>query len=207
MCIYTPILIYLHAVYTGTAHCQRPGLLLLLLLLLLLRSGGPLAGQFGPVPWLGHLRVGDDAAFMPMWRSQDSSQAHGRLSWTRPLLALLGSLTYFAHAARDNILFIATDDMRPELSPYGHRYMRTPNLQALADETGAFTFRRAYVQQALCAPSRTVILTGRRPDSSRVWAIGPYFRDTTLRHVVTLPQFFKQHGYRAIGHGKIFRAC
>jgi arylsulfatase A-like enzyme len=38
-----------------------------------------------------------------------------------------------------------------------------------------------YVQQALCAPSRTVMLTGRRPDRSRVWTIGPYFRDTTGR--------------------------
>ena len=36
-----------------------------------------------------------------------------------------------------------------------------------------FVFRRMYVQQALCAPSRTVLLTGRRPDTSHVWTIGP----------------------------------
>ena len=87
-------------------------------------------------------------------------------------------------------------------SPYGHDYMATPNFQRLADE--GFFFRRTYVQMALCAPSRTVLLTGRRPDTSRVWAIGPYFRETTGRNWTSLPQAFKQAGYRAIGHGKIF---
>ena len=49
--------------------------------------------------------------------------------------------------------------MRPEISPYGAKYMHTPNMQSLADD--GFVFRRMYVQQALCAPSRTVLLTGR----------------------------------------------
>lgn len=101
-----------------------------------------------------------------------------------------------------HILFLASDDMRPEMSPYGHGYMKTPSFQRLADD--GFTFRRSYVQQALCAPSRTVLLTGRRPDTSRVWTIGPYFRDTTGRNWTTLPQFFKEHSWRSIGHGKIF---
>lgn len=69
------------------------------------------------------------------------------------------------------MLFIAADDMRPEISPYGHKYMHTPNMQSLADD--GYTFRRMYVQQALCSPSRTVMLTGRRPDRSHVWTIGP----------------------------------
>ena len=107
-----------------------------------------------------------------------------------------------AAATRHNVLMIATDDMRPELSPYGHSYMSTPALQQLADD-GAF-FRRAYVQFALCAPSRTVLLTGRRPDSSRVWTIGPYFRHTTGLNYTTLPQYFREAGYRSIGQGKIF---
>ena len=49
--------------------------------------------------------------------------------------------------------------------------VHTPNMQSLADD--GYTFRRMYVQQALCAPSRTVLLTGRRPDRSHVWVIGP----------------------------------
>lgn len=55
-----------------------------------------------------------------------------------------------------NVLFLASDDMRPEISPYGAHYMHTPNMQSLADD--GFVFRRMYVQQALCAPSRTVML-------------------------------------------------
>jgi iduronate 2-sulfatase len=103
---------------------------------------------------------------------------------------------------RHNVLMIATDDMRPELSVYGNDYMSTPNLQSLADD--GYFMRRAFVQQALCAPSRTVLLTSRRPDTSRVWTIGPYFRETTGRNWTTLPQAFKEQGYRSIGHGKIF---
>jgi|EP01043_Picozoa_sp_COSAG02_P074568 arylsulfatase A-like enzyme len=92
--------------------------------------------------------------------------------------------------------------MRPEISPYGAKYMHTPNMQALADD--GFVFRRMFVQQALCAPSRTVLLTGRRPDTSHVWTIGPYFRDTVGKDWVTLPQWFKEHGYITTGAGKLF---
>eukprot|EP01043_Picozoa_sp_COSAG02_P013613 COSAG02_NODE_548_length_20472_cov_5.958524_3_plen_277_part_00 len=48
------------------------------------------------------------------------------------------------------------------------------------------------------------MLTGRRPDRSRVWDIGPYFRDTTGADWVTLPQAFKQAGYITGGAGKLF---
>ena len=80
--------------------------------------------------------------------------------------------------------------------------MHTPNMQNLADD--GFVFRRMFVQQALCAPSRTVLLTGRRPDTSHVWTIGPYFRDTVGQDWVTLPQWFKEHGYVTAGAGKLF---
>ena len=50
-------------------------------------------------------------------------------------------------------------------------------MQSLADD--GYTFRRMYVQQALCSPSRTVLLTGRRPDRSHVWVIGPCERCPT----------------------------
>ena len=94
----------------------------------------------------------------------------------------------------------AQDDMRPEISPYGHKYMHTPNMQSLADD--GYTMRRMYVQMALCSPSRTAMLTGRRPDRSHVWNIGPYFRDTVGKDWVTMPQHFKENkGYIAAGAG------
>ena len=75
-------------------------------------------------------------------------------------------------------------------------------MQSLADD--GYTFRRMYVQQALCSPSRTVLLTGRRPDRSHVWTIGPYFRDTVGQDWITLPQAFKNAGFVTAGAGKLF---
>ena len=59
-----------------------------------------------------------------------------------------------------NVLFFASDDMRPEIGVYnpGHP-MHTPNLDKLASKS--LLLKRAYVQQAVCSPSRTSLLTGR----------------------------------------------
>ena len=59
-----------------------------------------------------------------------------------------------------NVLFFASDDMRPEINVYNpnHR-MHTPNLDKLASES--LLLKKAYVQQAVCSPSRTSLLTGR----------------------------------------------
>src|SRR3546814_2323710 len=64
-------------------------------------------------------------------------------------------------------------------------------------------FNRAYCQQAVCAPSRASVLTGRRPDATKVWDLKTHFR-TALPNVVTLPQYFKQQGYDSRNVGKIY---
>lgn len=51
-----------------------------------------------------------------------------------------------------NVLFIAVDDLRPEIAAYGHSYMHTPHIDAFAKQSTVFT--RAYVQYAFCGPSR-----------------------------------------------------
>lgn len=65
-----------------------------------------------------------------------------------------------------NVLYIVYDDLRPDLSAYDVPFMKTPNIQKLAD-TGV-TFTRAYVQEAVCSPSRNSFTTGRRPNSTKV---------------------------------------
>ena len=55
----------------------------------------------------------------------------------------------------------------PALSRYDVAFMKTPNIQKLAD-TG-LTFERAYCQEAVCSPSRNSFSTGRRPNSTKVW--------------------------------------
>eukprot|EP00041_Stephanoeca_diplocostata_P033162 m.1087975 g.1087975 ORF g.1087975 m.1087975 type:complete len:725 (+) comp24285_c0_seq20:131-2305(+) len=105
-----------------------------------------------------------------------------------------------------NVLLIGVDDLRPDIAgPYGQDFVKTPNLDRLAAR--GTTFLRAYCQVALCSPSRTSLLTGLRPDITKVWTIGPYFRKTMGTHgdsVITLPMAFKRDGYHVTGAGKIF---
>ena len=101
-----------------------------------------------------------------------------------------------------NVLFIAVDDLRPELGTYGYDFIKSPNIDALADRS--IVFERAYCQVAVCSPSRASLLTGRRPDTNHVWKIADdeYWRNYT--NATTIPQYFKENGYVSIGMGKIF---
>jgi iduronate 2-sulfatase len=100
-----------------------------------------------------------------------------------------------------NVLFIAADDLRCDLGCYGHPLAKTPNLDRLAER--GTRFDRAYCAQALCNPSRSSLLTGRRPNTLKQYNLVKHFRDQ-IPDVVTLPQLFKQHGYFTQNIGKIF---
>jgi arylsulfatase A-like enzyme len=103
--------------------------------------------------------------------------------------------------ARPNVLFIAIDDLRPALGCYGDPLAKTPHIDRLAAQSRVFF--AAYCQQAVCGPSRTSVLTGRLPDNNRVWHNRHRFRDN-VPDTVTLPQLFKNAGYRAQSIGKVF---
>ena len=100
-----------------------------------------------------------------------------------------------------NVLFIISDDLRPELGAYGVEGIKTPNIDALARR--ATRFDRAYAQYPVCNPSRSSFLTGRYPTETKVLNNNDYFRkiDPTS---VTLPQYFKNNGYASLRVGKIF---
>ncbi|HRX80951.1 MAG TPA: sulfatase, partial [Pirellulaceae bacterium] len=116
------------------------------------------------------------------------------------IAAFLGfPLTSFA--ASPNVLFIAVDDMRVELGCYGNTPALSPNIDRLASR--GVIFDRAYCQQAVCNPSRASLLTGRRPDTLRIWDLPTHFREL-YPDIVTLPQHFKNNGYFTQGIGKIF---
>ncbi len=100
-----------------------------------------------------------------------------------------------------NVLFIAIDDLRPELGCYGFSQIKSPNIDALA--TQGLQFNRAYCQFALCNPSRSSLLTGERPETIKIYDLATFVR-THAPDVVTLPQFFKNNGYEARSIGKIF---
>ena len=117
------------------------------------------------------------------------------------LLSLCATALAAAPASRPNVLFIAADDLRTDLGCYGSAEARTPHLDGLARR--GVVFERAYCQQAVCNPSRASVLTGRRPDTLKVWDLKTHFREH-LPQVVTLPQHFKQQGYTTVNIGKIF---
>lgn len=124
---------------------------------------------------------------------------------THPMLAQQDSQTVQAPLKKGspklNVLFIAVDDLRTQLGCYGDSVAITPNIDRLAQNGTVFT--RAYAQQAVCNPSRASLMTGLRPNTTKVWDLQAHFRDE-LPDVITLPQYFKQHGYHAQSVGKIY---
>jgi len=118
------------------------------------------------------------------------------------LIRLLPALV--ASHARMNVLFLASDDMRIQLGASrvsGTHRMSTPHIDALIQKS--LFLRRAQVQQAVCSPTRTSLLTSRYPDTTRVWDLYSYFRDVG-GNFTTLPQLFREQGYLTTGGGKIF---
>jgi iduronate 2-sulfatase len=113
------------------------------------------------------------------------------------VLALPGALA----APPPNVVFITVDDLRPALGCYGESQVITPHLDRLASR--GIVFRRVYAQQAICNASRASFLTGLRPDSTGVFDLVTHFRKR-VPDVVTLPQHFKNRGYRTLGFGKIY---
>lgn len=103
--------------------------------------------------------------------------------------------------ARYNVLFVVVDDLRPELGAYGKAYMHTPHIDSLAAR--GMVFERAYAQAPICSPSRMSFLTGMRVSGTDIRRNNYPLR---ARHpdIVTLPQRFRDSGYRATAHGKVF---
>ncbi len=137
------------------------------------------------------------------------SSPKGQSSKAWPALAALTLATSCAQAQnappqaprKMNVLFIAVDDLNTDLGAYGRSDVKSPHIDALAAR--GLLFSRAYCQQAVCSPSRTSLLTGRYPDTTRIFNLTTHFRDV-LPDVVTLPQQFKLHGYTTQSIGKIY---
>ncbi len=111
-------------------------------------------------------------------------------------------------SAGPNVLFIAVDDLRPELGCYGVDYAQTPNLDAFAKTSVRFT--NHFVQVPTCGASRYALLTGRSPASSGVTARNDAFSDgdgalrtTKLSAAQSMPELFRRSGYHTVCVGKI----
>lgn len=118
-------------------------------------------------------------------------------------LATLPSVAQTSHAPtnRPNILFIAVDDLKPILGCYGDKIIKTPNIDRLAKR--GTVFMRNYCQQAVCGPTRASLMTGMRPDNTKVWDLKTKMRNVNPG-VLSLPQYLVSQGYSTQGIGKIY---
>lgn len=119
-------------------------------------------------------------------------------------LAMSSSLTFantIVPGEKPNIMFIAVDDLKPELGCYGNKLIKTPNIDRLAAK--GTVFMKNYCQQAVSGPTRASLMTGKRPDYTKVWDLQTRMRDVNP-DILSIPQYFAQNGYITAGIGKIF---
>jgi arylsulfatase A-like enzyme len=111
-----------------------------------------------------------------------------------------------ADQQRLNVLFIAVDDLRPQLGCYGNSEMVTPSLDQLAREGRRFDHH--YVQVPTCGASRCAMLTGQYPDVPAAYDNGAFAslpRQPDSRPL-SLPALFQRHGYATASIGKMTHA-
>jgi arylsulfatase A-like enzyme len=118
------------------------------------------------------------------------------------LLSICFQMTAIAQKKeKPNVLFIAIDDLKPILGCYGNEIIKTPNIDRLANI--GTVFLNNYCQQAVCGPTRASLMTGKRPDYTKVWDL-----KTTMRSInpdiVSIPQYFASQGYSTQGIGKVY---
>ena len=102
---------------------------------------------------------------------------------------------------KPNVLFISVDDLRPELNCYGKSQIKSPNIDRLA--MAGVVFTRAYCNVPVCGASRASLMTGIRPTYNRF--LHYYAQaDVETPDLVTIPEHFKNNGYKTISIGKIF---
>jgi arylsulfatase A-like enzyme len=117
------------------------------------------------------------------------------------LLCVVTSVSEARAADKPNVLFVAVDDLRPQLACYGHPFMKTPHIDELAAR--GQLFERAYCMVPTCGASRAALMTGIRPARNRfvnylTWA------ERDAPGTTTLNTHFKQHGYMTLSNGKVF---
>jgi uncharacterized sulfatase len=103
-------------------------------------------------------------------------------------------------AGKMNVLLIYVDDLNNRLGCYGDPVVKTPNIDRLSSM--GVRFERAYCQYPLCNPSRTAMLSGRYPLTTKVYGNTTPPRQY-LGDIAFLPEYFHQQGYFTAKAGKI----
>ena len=132
-------------------------------------------------------------------------------------LVFVFSLLFVGLLSADNqkkphILFIAVDDLRPELNCYGAERSISPNIDRLA--AMGTLFENAYVQVPVCGASRASLMAGMYPTEKRFTWYGTRFDRPTSNqwgksctgapNIPDIPEWFKENGYKTFSMGKIY---
>jgi arylsulfatase A-like enzyme len=136
---------------------------------------------------------------------EDSAMHHPVPYLLSSLLALAAAVPASAQPpARPNIVFILADDLGyGDLGVYGQRIIQTPNLDRLAAEGVRLT--QFYAGSTVCAPSRSVLMTGQHTGHTRVRGnagAGNYAAQTLAAGDVTVARVLQQAGYATALIGK-----
>ena len=102
---------------------------------------------------------------------------------------------------KTNILLLYMDDLRPELNCYGKTYIKSPNIDALANE--GILFKNTYCNVPVCGASRASMLTGMYPNYERFLNYNT-FASKEVPKAISLPRLFKNAGYTTISNGKVY---
>jgi len=133
-----------------------------------------------------------------------------KIIWNATMLAVNAPIIMYAGSSakqekvkntKMNILFIAVDDLKPVLGCYGDTLIKTPNIDRLAKRSTVFLAN--YCQQAVSGPTRASLMTGRRPDYTKVWDLKTRMRDINP-DILSMPQYLAEQGYQSLGIGKIY---
>ncbi len=103
---------------------------------------------------------------------------------------------------KPNVVMIVIDDLNDYVTGMGgHPQAKTPNMAKLAAE--GVSFRRAYSNNPVCAPSRGSFFGGIYPHTSRLIHFGKWYENEVLINSKTIPEYFRENGYRTMGTGKL----
>lgn len=146
---------------------------------------------------------------MHLYSNLTLSSSSCKMQYPLLLISLALALVMFTACGTDastdegppNVLFIAVDDLRPELNCYSGSHIVSPHIDQLA--AGGFLFERAYCNVPVCGASRASLLTGLRPTPGRFIRYDTK-ADTDAPEALSLPQHFRENGYHTLSLGKVF---
>jgi len=136
---------------------------------------------------------------MKKMRNRRNNSIHYILT-TLVLIFIISSCQNTKEKIPMNVLFIAVDDLQPELNCYGANDMQTPNIDQLASNGVLFT--QAYIQQSICMASRASVMTGIRPQKKGLFT-GESVQKLTP-NAITLNKLFEANNYNIAAYGKIY---